>query len=103
MTFQPSNNVRRLTRKDSYVPDKDQDLETRVQALQDTLPNIPEENPTEGKYNIKDIKPQRSHTYRTSVQLDINPSKNNLRSIRYERRRKSQKRRVKENGDEENS
>ncbi|KAK3741157.1 hypothetical protein QZH41_011823 [Actinostola sp. cb2023] len=98
MTFKPSSNVRRLTRRDSYVPDQDADLESRVQQLMasenEKLTSITEETSRQahdGKYNMKEIKPQRSHTYRTSVQLDINPAKNNLRSIRSERRR-SQKR-----------
>ena len=91
MTFKPSKNVRRLSRKDSYTPD--QDMEDHVQQINDTLPRITEENP---KYNVKEIQAQRSHTYRSCVELDIDPTKNNLQSIRYERRRRSQKR-AKEN------
>ena len=101
MTFQPSPNVRRLTRRDSFVPDQDADLESRVQQLMANenkkLSSIAEEPSSQrGQYDVQEIKPQRSHTYRTSYQLDINPAKNNVRSIRSERRRRSQKR-AKEN------
>lgn len=93
----------KLTRKDSYVPHHDADMENKVRQLMandNSMSAITEETRQED-YNVRDIKPQRSHTYRTSVQLDIQPSKSELRSIRSERRRRSQKR-AKENAQSNN-
>jgi hypothetical protein len=97
LKFKPTTNVK-LTRRDSYVPHHDADLENQVRQLMandKTMPCIAEETrdqPSGKEYDVKEIKPQRSHTYRTSLQLDINPTKSDLRSIRSERRRRSQKR-----------
>ncbi|XP_031551185.1 calcium/calmodulin-dependent protein kinase type II delta 1 chain-like [Actinia tenebrosa] len=106
LKFKPTTNMK-LTRKDSYVPHHDADLQNKVRQLManDTLMTSIEEEERQEQankdYNVRDIKPHRSHTYRTSVQLDIQPSKSELRSIRSERRRRSQKR-AKENAQSNN-
>ena len=84
LTFTPSKNVVRLTRRESYTPD--QDLESKVQELlsskeseeQHRLPKIDEggnENcghlSSSREFRVDDIKPRRSRTFRSSLYIKV--------------------------------